>query len=91
VLPLIGTKKVAELTRADSEFVKISIREGKTATGKRARYRCRSIVKGGPGVANRAVALISKMMACSVDWDMRADNPALRIKKYSEAQERSVP
>lgn len=84
VLPLLGTKKVAEITRADIEFVKTSIREGKTAARKKAKYRGRSIVTGGPGVANRTVALMSKMMACAVDWGMRRDNPALRIKKYPE-------
>ena len=86
VLPLLGTKKVAEITRADIEFVKTSIREGKTAARKKAKYRGRSIVTGGPGVANRTVALMSKMMACAVDWGMRPDNPALRIKKYPESR-----
>jgi integrase len=84
VLPLLGTKKVAEITRADIEFVKTSIREGKTAARKKAKYRGRSIITGGPGVANRTVALMSKMMACAVDWGMRTDNPALRIMKYPE-------
>jgi integrase len=84
VLPLIGANKVGEITRADIEFVKSSIREGKTAARKQAKYRGRSIITGGPGVANRVVALLSKMMACSVDWGMRVDNPALRIKKYPE-------
>ena len=84
VLPLIGTKKVSELKRSDIEFVKTSVRAGKTAKRKKARYRGRCIVKGGPGVANRVVALLSKMMACAVDWDLRLDNPALRIKKYPE-------
>ena len=67
VVPLIGTKKVAELKRSDIEFVKTSVRAGKTAKRKKARYRGRCIVKGGPGVANRVVALLSKMMACAVD------------------------
>jgi integrase len=84
VLPLIGAKKITEITRADIEFVKSSIREGKTAARKTAKYRGRSIITGGPGVANRVVALMSKIMACSVDWGMRPDNPALRIKKYPE-------
>jgi integrase len=84
VLPLIGTKKVTDITRADIEYVKSSIREGKTAARKRAKYRGRSIITGGPGVANRVVALMSKLMACSVDWGLRSDNPALRIKKYPE-------
>jgi hypothetical protein len=60
VLPLIGTKRVTEITRADVEFVKSSIREGKTAARKRAKYRGRSVITGGPGVANRVVALMSK-------------------------------
>jgi integrase len=84
VLPIIGSKKVSEITRADIEFVRASIREGKTAARKKAKYRGRSIITGGPGVANRVVALMSKMMACSVDWGMRSDNPVLRIKKYPE-------
>ena len=50
---LIGAKKVSEITRADIEFAKSSIRDGKTAASKRARYRDRSIITGGPGVVNR--------------------------------------
>ena len=84
VLPLLGTKKVLEVMRADIENVKIAIREGKTAARHKAKFRGRSIITGGPGVANRTVALLSKMMGCAVDWGMRADNPALRIKKYPE-------
>jgi integrase len=84
VLPLIGNKKVSEIARSDIEFVKSSIREGKTAGRKSAKRRGRSIIKGGTGAANRVVALLSKMMACSVDWGLRPDNPALRIRKYPE-------
>jgi integrase len=84
VLPLLGTKIVSEVTRADIENVKIAIREGRTAARRKAKFRGRSITTGGPGVANRAVALLSKMMGCAVDWGMRPDNPAFRIKKYPE-------
>lgn len=70
VLPLIGTKKVGEITRADIEFVKSSIRQGKTAARKKARYRGRSITIGGPGAANRTISLLSKMMGCAVNWGM---------------------
>jgi integrase len=84
VLPLIGSKKVAEVTRADIESVKIAIREGKTSARRKAKLRGRSITSGGPGAANRTMSLLSKMMGCAVDWGMRPDNPALRIKKYPE-------
>jgi integrase len=84
VLPLIGSKKISEITRADIEAVKTAIREGKTAARRKAKHRGRSIVVGGPGAANRTMSLLSKMMGCAVDWGMRPDNPALRIKKYVE-------
>lgn len=84
VLPLIGTMKVSEVTRADIEAVKTAIRNGKTAARRKAKSRGRSITIGGPGAANRTISLISKMMGCAVDWGMRQDNPALRIKKYPE-------
>ena len=84
VLPLIGTKKVSEVTRADIEGIKIAIKEGKTAARRKAKFRGRSITTGGPGVANRTMSLLSKMMGCAVDWGMRTDNPALRIKKFPE-------
>jgi integrase len=84
VLPLIGTKKVAEVTRADIEAIKTAIKDGKTAARRKAKLRGRSITIGGPGAANRTMSLLSKMMGCAVDWGMRPDNPALRIKKYPE-------
>jgi integrase len=72
------------VTCADIESVKTAIKEGKTSARRKAKFRSRSITTGGPGVANRTVSLLSKMMGCAVDWDMRPDKPALRIKKYPE-------
>jgi integrase len=84
VLPLIGTKKVSDVTRADIEDIKIAIKDGRTAARRKAKFRGRSVTTGGPGVANRTISLLSKMLGCAVDWGMRSDNPALRIKKYPE-------
>ena len=39
VLPLIGAKKVAEVTRADIEMIKAAIREGKTSARRKAKFR----------------------------------------------------
>lgn len=84
ILPLLGTKKVAEVTRGDIEHLKSSIRDGKTAATMKAKKRGRSIIRGGPGVANRVVALVSKMMSCAVRWEVRVDNPVLGTEKYPE-------
>lgn len=37
-----------------------------------------------PKRANRAVTLLSKMFSLAVEWEMRADNPASRIKRNRE-------
>ncbi|MFN0194094.1 MAG: tyrosine-type recombinase/integrase [Aestuariivirga sp.] len=84
VLPLLGKKKVAEVSRRDIEYLKSAIRDGKTASTLKAKRRGRSIVKGGPGVANRVVALMSKMMSCAVRWELRTDNPVLGTERYPE-------
>jgi integrase len=45
----------------------------------------RKITKQGtPYRANRALALLSKMLSLAVQWEMRADNPARGVKRNSE-------
>ncbi|RYG88773.1 MAG: DUF4102 domain-containing protein, partial [Alphaproteobacteria bacterium] len=36
------------------------------------------------GSANRAMALLSKMMSLAVAWDLRLDNPCKRVQRYPE-------
>lgn len=41
-------------------------------------------MRSTPGAANRACALLSKMMSFAVDNEWRADNPCLRVQRYPE-------
>jgi integrase len=84
VLPLIGNLKVTEVTRADMHRLKDDISKGKSARKLKARPRGRRQIKGGQGISNRVLALMSKMFACAVDWELRPDNPALGIRKFKE-------
>lgn len=84
VLPLIGNLKVAEVTRSDMHRLKDDVSKGKSARKLKARPRGRRNIKGGNGIANRVMALMSKMFACAVDWELRSDNPALGIRKFKE-------
>ena len=84
VVPLIGSMKVKDVSRADIEKLKLDIRQGKTARKLPAKPRGRRLVRGGEGIANRVLALLSKMFACAVDWEMRSDNPVQGIKKFKE-------
>lgn len=89
VLPLLGDISVQDVTREDVDRFKNAVRSGKTAPknldGKRG-YRGGAVVAGGPGVANRCLALISKMFNLAERWNLRPDgsNPARHIDRFKE-------
>jgi len=84
IIPLLGKAKISDVSRADIERAKLAIRDGKTARTREAKKRGRSIVRGGAGIANRAISLLSKMFACAEDWGLREGNPAQKIRKFAE-------
>ncbi len=67
VLPALGRKKVAALSRADVTLLHHSLRET-------------------PGAANRALALVSKMLNLAEKWGLRPDgsNPCRHVDRYPE-------
>jgi site-specific recombinase XerD len=86
VKPLIGRLLVGEVTSADMEAFKLSVRTGKTATGAKVGPRGGSKVSGGTGVANRCLALVSKMFNLAERWNLRPSNsnPARHVERYPE-------
>jgi len=84
VIPILGPMRVRDVTRQDIDRMKVAVREGKTARELKARPRGRRIIRGGEGIANRVVALVSKMFGCAQEWGLRDDNPASSIRKYKE-------
>ena len=86
VLPLVGSLIVSEVTRSDLEKLHLAIRDGKTARQLAAKPRGRRIIRGGRGIANRTLALVSKMFSCAEAWGLREGNPARGIRKFREAR-----
>ena len=90
VLPLIGQKFVDELKPTDMEAFKNAVREGKTAPrdakAKRKEQGGGLIVRGGPGVANRCLTLLSTMLNLAELWGLRSkgSNPVKGIARYAE-------
>ena len=96
VAPLLGDRKVSEITRADVDRFKREVKEGKTAKrekieadttkGKKSRKGKWKVVKGGPIAANRCLALLSKMFNLAEAWGLRPDgsNPTRHVAKYKE-------
>ncbi len=84
VLPLIGRIKVRDVTRTDIDRLKLAVRNGKTAKDEKTKPRGRRMVTGGEGVANRVIALLSKMFTLAEGWELREGNPVRGVEKYRE-------
>jgi len=63
-----------------------NVRAGKTSKDVKVGKRSRRIVRGGSGIANRCVALLSKMMNLAERWKLRpvGSNPCRGLEKFKE-------
>jgi integrase len=68
IAPELGCRKVAELRFGDLE----------------AFHRKITTKQGTPYRANRALALLSKMLSLAVRWELRTDNPAKGVERNHE-------
>ena len=91
LLPLLGDRFIDEVTRADIDQLKRAVRDGRTADPNATRkqsYRGGAVVAGGTGVANRCLALLSKMFNLAESWGLRPENsnPVRHVEKYREGK-----
>lgn len=82
ILPLLGRRKVSDITRSDLQRFVQHVADGKTAVDEKTKARGRAIVSGGKGAANRAMDLLASMLTYAVDNKVRTDNPAKGVKKF---------
>lgn len=96
IIPLMGHRKVKDITRADIITVMKDIMAGKTrAVVKTEKLRGKAIVRGGPGTARRTVGLIGGILTYAVNAGIIERNPAhgvqrpkgnVRDRRLSEAE-----
>lgn len=90
IIPLLGSIHMAAVTRQHIEGLRNDVLVGKTAPAdrkaKQLSQRGGQPVRGGAGVANRCLTLLSKMFNLAEDWGLRPQNsnPVRRIKRYRE-------
>jgi integrase len=84
IKPLLGRKRIGEVTRADIERFMRDVATGKTAADVKTGKRGRAIVEGGKGTATRTVGLLGGIMSFAVARRLRADNPARGVKRYPD-------
>lgn len=90
VLPLLGSLSVEAVTSAEIEKFKLDVQRGRTAPVNaseiRKKQRGGATVAGGKGVANRCLALLSKMFNLAELWGHRTKgtNPVRGVAKFKE-------
>ena len=89
ILPLLGNKKVRDLTTPDITRFMRDVAAGKTAADIKTGLRGRSIVEGGAGTAARTVGLFGGILSFAVSEGVIAVNPARGVKRPND-QHREV-
>ena len=82
VKPLMGRRKVQEVTRADVKKFLQDIARGKTAADIKTGKRGRAIVRGGQGTATRTVGLLGGIFGYAVDCGMIETSPVIGVKRF---------
>jgi len=87
IKPLLGRKRVKDLTHNDVRRFMADIAAGKTAkkvkTGKNGLAR----VTGGKGTATRTVGLLGGIMSFAIQEGLRSDNPVQGVKRYPDKKQ----
>ena len=82
IVPLVGTRRVKDLTKADINKVLKDIMAGKTRVSvKTNKLRGKAIVRGGAGTATRTVGLLGGILTYAVEAGIITTNPAHGLRK----------
>jgi integrase len=82
IKPLLGERKVREISRADVERFQRDVAAGRTAADRKTGYRGRSIVTGGIGAARLCMILLSAIFSFAKARGLRDYNPCSGVKRY---------
>ena len=84
IKPLLGRKKVQDVTRADVKKFLQDVALGKTAADIKTGKHGRAIVRGGQGAATRTVGLLGGIFAYAVDCGMIDMSPVIGVKRFAD-------
>ena len=84
ILPLLGNRRVRDLTTPDIVRFMRDVTAGKTANDIKTGFRGRAIVEGGAGTASRTVGLLGGILSFAVSEGIIAINPARGVKRPAD-------
>ena len=86
IIPLIGSRRVKDLVKADIAKVLKDIMAGKTAVSvKTKKLRGKAVVTGGAGTATRTIGLLGGIFTYAMEAGIITTNPAHGIRKPKDA------
>ncbi|WP_267361699.1 MULTISPECIES: site-specific integrase [unclassified Methylobacterium] len=86
IKPLLGNRRVKDLTTVDVQRFVRDVQAGKTAVVVKTGLRGKSVVKGGPGTAARTVGLLGGILSYAKSEGIIAANPVFGVKKPSDGK-----
>lgn len=82
IVPLLGTRRVKDLTKADVTKALKDIMAGKTRCSvKTKKLRGKAIVRGGAGTATRTIGLFGGILTYAVEHGIIDSNPAHGVRR----------
>ncbi|MDQ0470209.1 tyrosine-type recombinase/integrase [Labrys wisconsinensis] len=82
IIPLVGTRRVKDVTKADVNKVLKDVIAGKTnCSFKTGKLRGRSIVRGGAGAASRTVGLLGGILTYAIEAGIIEANPVHGVRR----------
>lgn len=81
IIPLLGTRRVQDLTSADVIRFMRDVASGKTKTDQKTKKRGRAIVRGGIGTGTRTVGMLGAILTYARESGIIDTNPAHGIRK----------
>jgi integrase len=84
ILPLLGNRRVKDLTAPDIGRFMRAVAAGETATDQKTGFRGRAIVTGGRGTASRTVGLLGGILSFAVSEGLITVNPARGIRRPAD-------
>ncbi|CAM5774419.1 integrase [Labrys miyagiensis] len=84
IKPLLGNRKVRDVTTPDIVKFMRDVTAGKTATVVKTKLRGKAVVEGGKGTAARTVGLLGGILSYAVSEGIISINPARGVKRPAD-------